>query len=236
MNRAERQWSWRIDECKVKEILTELNQPCEGATTELKLRLVEIAGQASEEQLPILKRHSDEVRHDKEELCLQKFTYSVPLKECQSLLISAKVQVPTGELNQRKALGEFLNTSTGTRRETFIEMAEEFVAKQEIGAPSAHSTFSGGRRGTITQEDYPNLNSSGLHNDAASGSPGRNVQLEPPDLRQPQFSSYRGQPIGPTPIATLMDTIRKWNHKFAGTKQPMDAILFLENVVESCDC
>lgn len=37
-------------------------------------------------------------------------------------------------------------------------------------------------------------------------------------------------------LATLMDTVRKWNIKFGGNKKPTDAMLFLERLEETAHC
>uniref|UniRef100_T1GUL0 Uncharacterized protein n=1 Tax=Megaselia scalaris TaxID=36166 RepID=T1GUL0_MEGSC len=133
MDREARKFIWKLDGERLAELCRELDLDIDdSAPTAMKLKIGEMASNATLEQFEILKRWSEKEKENKDKLNIHKWVYGMSRKECSQLLRQVQIPVEGAEFEQKNALIKFFNSSTGVVREGFVEMAEDFLVNQNV--------------------------------------------------------------------------------------------------------
>lgn len=118
-------WQWiyslRKEECI--QLLTALEPDTTGSVPTLRVLLWGLAKYAKATQIEIFKEHKVKFEDRKDKQIFRKYTECLPFAECHEVLVDFKGEIDAPEYDQRKALIEALNETTGEVRDGRLAIA-----------------------------------------------------------------------------------------------------------------
>lgn len=208
----------RKEECV--RLLEKLGKDQAGSVQTLRVRLSNIAKKASELEIKIFEDFKKEYEQRKDVEIFKKYVQQLPFADCHEVLIDFKGECEEPEEEQRKALVEVLNQTSGDEREGWLEIAEDFCSR--VGDENKTD-------GSFTSE----VINDNEHNDSSSVSSADSVADSRHDENirncHSTYKSFRPDRSRLPEMAILMDQVRKWNIRFSGGS-PTAALSFIEKL------
>ena len=147
-------------------------------------------------------------------MLFSKWAFSIPIRECEEILLGNKVEVKGSELQIRESLKEVLSRTTGDSRGSYLE----FAKFELVPIPSSTMRITNESNRTRRQHGRRSCNDiSGFESDSSQSD--RSIR------NNSQNSSK-----------WVVETVRKWGIKFSGSKKPQEAIIFLNKLEDLAEC